>query len=152
MLYFRYGFLVVWCAAGVSAAYGADAPAILDDKALLQVQRSVSDKWAESDWKVENDAPRVVDGDFLLAHPKMLEHSLRDALNGNQADLIASLADLYAKLPDYDAVLYGRARALLAKLAGRPAEAVARYRELHGKMRQTSGFCWIWRRSLTISG
>lgn len=133
MLYFRYGFLVVWCAAGVSAAYGADAPAILDDKALLQVQRSVSDKWAESDWKVENDAPRVVDGDFLLAHPKMLEHSLRDALNGNQADLIASLADLYAKLPDYDAVLYGRARALLAKLAGRPAEAVARYRKLHGE-------------------
>lgn len=133
MLYFRYGFLVVWCAAGVSAAYGADAPAILDDKALSQVWRSVSDKWAESDWKVENDAPRVVDGDFLLAHPKMLEHSLRDALNGNQADLIASLADLYAKLPDYDAVLYGRAQALLAKLAGRPAEAVARYRKLHGE-------------------
>lgn len=78
-----------------------------------------------------NGGSRVIDGDFLLSRPQLLEHVLRDALNGNQADLIASLADLYAKLPDYDAVLYGRARALLAKLAGRPAEAVARYRALH---------------------
>lgn len=70
-----------------------------------------------------NGGSRVIDGDFLLSRPQLLEHVLRDALNGNQADLIASLADLYAKLPDYDAVLYGRARALLAKLAGRPAEA-----------------------------
>ncbi|PKT91725.1 hypothetical protein CWI61_07905, partial [Neisseria meningitidis] len=83
-------------------------------------------KWAESDWKVENDARRVVDEDFLLEHPQMLDHSLSGAFNGNQADLTASLADLYAKLPDSDEVLYGRARAWLAKLAGRPAEPVVR--------------------------
>ncbi|WP_267462915.1 hypothetical protein [Neisseria meningitidis] len=41
MLYFRYGFLVVWCAAGVSAAYGADAPAILDDNLVESLERQL---------------------------------------------------------------------------------------------------------------
>ncbi len=123
--------LCVWGAVG---AYAAGLPDVRDDAAALRAQRAAAEGWAgmppEGD-SAANGGSRVIDGDFLLSRPQLLEHVLRDALNGNQADLIASLADLYAKLPDYDAVLYGRARALLAKLAGRPAEAVARYRALH---------------------
>lgn len=123
--------LCVWGAVG---AYAAGLPDVRGDAAALRAQRAAAEGWAgmppEGD-SAANGGSRVIDGDFLLSRPQLLEHVLRDALNGNQADLIASLADLYAKLPDYDAVLYGRARALLAKLAGRPAEAVARYRALH---------------------
>lgn len=124
--------LCVWGAVGAYAAY---LPDVRDDAAALRAQRAAAEGWAgmppEGD-SAANGGSRVIDGDFLLSRPQLLEHVLRDALNGNQADLIASLADLYAKLPDYDAVLYGRARALLAKLAGRvEAEAVARYRALH---------------------
>ncbi|EPF9312475.1 surface lipoprotein assembly modifier [Neisseria gonorrhoeae] len=115
--------LCVWGAVG---AYAAGLPDVRDDAAALRAQRAAAEGWAgmppEGD-SAANGGSRVIDGDFLLSRPQLLEHVLRDALNGNQADLIASLADLYAKLPDYDAVLYGRARALLAKLAGRPAEA-----------------------------
>ncbi|PKT95189.1 hypothetical protein CWI53_02210, partial [Neisseria meningitidis] len=87
--------------------------------ALSQVWRSVSGKWAGSGWEVGNDAPRGGGGGFLFAHPKMLGHSLRGALNGNQAGLIASLAGLYAKLPGFDAGLYGRGGGLLGEIRGR---------------------------------
>ena len=71
--------------------------------------------------------PTVVGDDFLAANPRILEDALIQALNGNSADLVSSLAALYRKQPNHNPKLITRADALLAKLKGRTSEAVKRY-------------------------
>lgn len=128
---------VAVCLLCCSAANVVPAASMTDD-APLHVQQNIwmenLEEGASSYYgreKVGSIKPKVIDDDFLLANQKFLEEVLQGAINRNQADLVAVLANLYIRLPDYDRLLYGRAQALLAKLKDMPSEAVARYRALH---------------------
>ena len=104
--------------------------------AAVQVQQK---QWLDilsgeerSSEKDENVAkPNVIGDEFLAANPRILESALIQALNGNSADLVFSLAALYRKQPNHNPKLIARADALLAKLKGRTSEAVERYRTLY---------------------
>ena len=110
-----------------------DAPS---QDAAVQVQQK---QWLDilsgeerSSEKDENVAkPNVIGDEFLAANPRILESALIQALNGNSADLVFSLAALYRKQPNHNPKLIARADALLAKLKGRTSEAVERYRTLY---------------------
>ena len=104
--------------------------------AAVQVQQKqwldiLSEEERSSEKNENAGEPTVVGDDFLAANPRILEDALIQALNGNSADLVSSLAALYRKQPNHNPKLIARADALLAKLKGRTSEAVERYRTLY---------------------
>ena len=110
-----------------------DAPS---QDAAVQVQQKqwldiLSEEERSSEKNENVGEPTVVGDDFLAANPRILEDALIQALNGNSADLVSSLAALYRKQPNHNPKLIARADALLAKLKGRTSEAVERYRTLY---------------------
>ena len=110
-----------------------DAPS---QDAAVQVQQKqwldiLSEEERSSEKNENVGEPTVVGDDFLTANPHILEDALIQALNGNSADLVSSLASLYRKQPNHNPKLIARADALLAKLKGRTSEAVERYRTLY---------------------
>ncbi len=110
-----------------------DAPS---QNAAVQVQQKqwldiLSEEERSSEKNQNIGEPTVVGDDFLAANPRILEDALIQALNGNNADLVSSLAALYRKQPNHNPKLIARADALLAKLKGRTSEAVERYRTLY---------------------
>lgn len=110
-----------------------DAPS---QDAAVQVQQKqwldiLSEEERSSEKNENVGEPTVVGDDFLAANPCILEDALIQALNGNSADLVSSLAALYRKQPNHNPKLIARADALLAKLKGQTSEAVERYRTLY---------------------
>lgn len=110
-----------------------DAPS---QDAAVQVQQKqwldiLSEEERSSEKNENVGEPTVVGDDFLAANPRILESALIQALNGNSADLVFSLAALYRKQPNHNPKLIARADALLAKLKGRTSEAVEHYRTLY---------------------
>ena len=102
-----------------------DAPS---QDAAVQVQQKqwldiLSEEERSSEKNENVGEPTVVSDDFLAANPRILEDALIQALNGNSADLVSSLAALYRKQPNHNPKLIARADALLAKLKGRNSEA-----------------------------
>jgi hypothetical periplasmic protein len=109
-----------------------------DDTALQVQQRQWLDTLAGNDAAPKQPEkneqagqPQIIGDDFLIAHPKILEDALQQAINDGNAELVSSLAALYRKLPEHDPYLLGRAEALLLALQEKSADAVERYRQLH---------------------